>query len=131
MCCRKLSPNQRTPKQGPDYGRKLLCKTFQIFQDDQSATSGSESTLHVSKQVVGLKIPDKSTIDHSFHGLVGATCQSNRAIEVKEKHQGDASIADSVSHLVLLKYHGLYVDHPATLLKRRACCIPQHFQMKS
>ena len=43
---------------------------------------------------------------------------------VKEKHQVDASIADSEFHLVLLKYHGLYVEHPATLLKRRACCIP-------
>ena len=47
--------------------------------------------------------------------------------EVKEKHQVDASIADSVFHLDLLKYHGLYVEHPATLLKRRACCIPQLF----
>ena len=44
------------------------------------ATSGSEPTLHVSKQVVGLKIPDKSTIDHSFHGFTDTTCQSNRAV---------------------------------------------------
>ena len=129
----------------------------------------SEPTLHVSKQVMGLEIPDKSTIDLSFHGLTDATCQSNRAIidriswiltrlwnrnynsfppirrkvprdpdfikkylkELKEKHQVDASIADSVFHLVLLKYHWFYVEHPATLLKRRAYCIPQHFQMKS
>ena len=37
----------------------------------------------------------------------------------------------SVFHLVLLKYHGLYLEYPATLPYRTACCIPQHFQMKS
>ena len=35
--------------------------------------------------------------------------------EVEEKHQVDASIAGSVFHLVLLRYHGLYAEHPATL----------------
>ena len=35
--------------------------------------------------------------------------------EVKEKHQVDASIAGSVFYLVLLRYHGLYAEHPATL----------------
>ena len=44
------------------------------------ATSGSEPTLYVSKQVVGLEIPDKSMIDHSFHGVTDATCQSNRVV---------------------------------------------------
>ena len=139
-------------------------KCFKSDNMINRATSRSEPTLHVSKQVVGLEIPDKSTIDHSFHGLIDATCQRNRTIigtirgfltrlwnrnydrfpairkkvnrnpdfikkylkEVKEKHQVDASVADSVFHLALLKYHGLYVEHPATLLNRRACCILQH-----
>ena len=37
---------------------------------------------------------------------------------------------DNVFHLVLQKYHGLYVEHPATLGQRKACCILQYFQMK-
>ena len=44
------------------------------------ATSGSEPKLHVSKQVVGHKIQDKSTIDHSFHHFKNVTCQSNSAV---------------------------------------------------
>ena len=109
----------------------------------------------LSKQGMGLEIPDKSTSDHSFHGFTDATCQSNRAIisriswiltrlwnrnynsfppisrkVTRDPDFIDASIADSVFHLVLLKYHGFYVEHPATLLKRRAYCIHQHFQMK-
>ena len=55
-------------------------KHFKSYKVINRATSGSEPTLHVSKQVVGLEIPDKSTVDHSFHGFTDATCQSNRAI---------------------------------------------------
>ena len=44
------------------------------------ATSGSEPTLHVSEQVIGLEIPDKSTVDHSFHGFTYTTCEHNRMI---------------------------------------------------
>ena len=29
---------------------------------------------------MGFKIPDKSTVDHSFHGFTDATCQRNRTI---------------------------------------------------
>ena len=39
------------------------------------ATSKSEYTLHISEQVVGFEIPDKSTVDHSLHGFTDATCQ--------------------------------------------------------
>ena len=49
---------------------------FKSYKMINRATSGSESTMHVSKQVVWLEIPDKSTIDNSFHGLTDATCQS-------------------------------------------------------
>ena len=55
-------------------------KRFKSNEMTNRATSGSEPTLHVSKQVVGLKIPDKSTIDNSLHGFTDATCQSNRAV---------------------------------------------------
>ena len=55
-------------------------KRFKSNKMINRATLGSEPTLHVSKQVMGLEIPDKSTIDHSFHGFTDATCQSNRAI---------------------------------------------------
>ena len=44
------------------------------------ATSGTEPTLHIGEQCVGFKIPDKSTVDHSFHGFTDATCQRNRTI---------------------------------------------------
>ena len=44
------------------------------------ATSGPEATLHISEQIVGFKIPDKSMVDHSFHGFTDTTCQSNRVI---------------------------------------------------
>ena len=36
----------------------------------------------------------------------------------------------NVVHLVLLNYHGLYVENPATLPYGRACCMLQHFQWK-
>ena len=39
-----------------------------------------EPTLHISRQYVGFKILDKSTIDRSFHGFIDATCQRNRTI---------------------------------------------------
>ena len=55
-------------------------KCFKSNKMINRATSESEPTLDVSKQVMGLEIPDKSTIDHSFHGFTDATCQSNRVI---------------------------------------------------
>ena len=55
-------------------------KCFKSNKMINTATSGSEPTLHISKQVMGLEIRDKSTVDHSFHGFTDATCQSNRAI---------------------------------------------------
>ena len=51
-------------------------KRFKSNKMINSATSGSEPTLHVSKQVMGLEIPDKSKIDHSFRGFTDATWQS-------------------------------------------------------
>ena len=48
--------------------------------------SGSEPALHVSKQVVELEIPDKSTIDHLFHGFTDATCQRNMTITCKLRY---------------------------------------------
>ena len=44
------------------------------------AMSGSKPTLHISEQFVRFKIPDKSTVDHLFHGFTDATCQGNRTI---------------------------------------------------
>ena len=55
-------------------------KRFKPNKMINRATSGSEGTLHICEQFVGFKIPDKSTVDHSFHGFTDATCQSNRAI---------------------------------------------------
>ena len=43
-------------------------------------TCGSEATLHISGQIVGFKVPDKSTVDYSFHGFTDGTCQSNGTI---------------------------------------------------
>ena len=48
-------------------------KRFKSNKMINCATSGSEPTLHISEQFVGFKIPDKSTVDHSFHGFM-ATC---------------------------------------------------------
>ena len=55
-------------------------KRFKSNKMINRATSGSEATLHTSEQFVKFKIPDKSTVDHSFHGFTDATCQSNRTI---------------------------------------------------
>ena len=55
-------------------------KRFKSNKMINRATLGSEATLHISEQFVRFKIPDKSTVDHSFHGFTDATCQSNRAI---------------------------------------------------
>ena len=44
------------------------------------ATFISQPILHISEQFVRFKIPDKSAIDRSFHGLTHATCQSNKVI---------------------------------------------------
>ena len=59
---------------------RFPAKRFKSNKMINSAMSGSQPTLHVSKKVMGLEIPDKSTIDHSFHGFTDVTCQSNRAI---------------------------------------------------
>ena len=50
------------------------------FKMTNRITSGCEPTLHISEQFVGFEIPDKSTVDHSFHGFTDATCQRNRTI---------------------------------------------------
>ena len=55
-------------------------KRFKSNKMINRATLRSEATLHISETFVGFKIPDKSTVDHSFHGFTDATCQSNRAI---------------------------------------------------
>ena len=55
-------------------------KRFKHNKIINRARSGSETTLHINEQIVGFKLPDKSTVDHSFHGFTDATCQSNRAI---------------------------------------------------
>ena len=55
-------------------------KRFKSNKMINRATLGSEATLHISEHFVVFNIPDKSTVDHSFHGFTDATCQSNRAI---------------------------------------------------
>ena len=55
-------------------------KCFKSNKMINHTTFGSEPTLHISEQYVGFKIPDKSTVDHSFHGFTDATCQHNRII---------------------------------------------------
>ena len=55
-------------------------KQFKSNKMINRATSGSEATLHISEQIVGFKVPDKSTVNHSFHGFTDATCQCNRTI---------------------------------------------------
>ena len=49
-------------------------KRFKSNMMINRATSGPEATLHICEQLVGFKIPDKSTVDHSFHGFTDATC---------------------------------------------------------
>ena len=68
MYCHKLSPNQRTPKLGADYAKR-----FKSNKMVNHATSESEAILHISEQFVGFEIPDKSTVDHLFHGFTDAT----------------------------------------------------------
>ena len=55
-----------------------MVKSFKSNKMINRAMSGSEPTLHISEQFVGFEIPDKSTVDHSFHG--SATFQCNRTI---------------------------------------------------
>ena len=52
----------------------LPVKHFKSNKMINRATLGSEATLHISEQCVGFKIPDKSTVDHSFHGFTDTTC---------------------------------------------------------
>ena len=47
----------------------LPAKRFKSNKMINRATSGSEAPLHISEQFVRFKIPDKSTVDHSFHGF--------------------------------------------------------------
>ena len=49
-------------------------KRFKPNKMINRTTSGPEATLHICEQFVGFKIPDKSTVDHSFHGFTDATC---------------------------------------------------------
>ena len=55
-------------------------KRFKSNKMINRTTSGSEPTLHVSDQFVGFKIPDKFTVNHSFHGFTDAICQCNKTI---------------------------------------------------
>ena len=55
-------------------------KCFKPYKMINRATSGSETTFHISEQFVGFKILDKSTVDHSFHGFTDATCQCSMMI---------------------------------------------------
>ena len=55
-------------------------KRFKYDKIINGSTSGSEATLHTIEQIVGFTVPDKSTVDNSFHGLTDATCQRNRKI---------------------------------------------------
>ena len=55
-------------------------KRFKYNKMINRATSRSEPTLHINEQIVGFNVPDKSMVDHSFHGFTAATCQRNRTI---------------------------------------------------
>ena len=57
--------------------------------------------------------------------------KDNYLKEVIEDNWEDVKVTDNAFHPVPLKYHGLYIEHLATLLYREACYILQHFQMKS
>ena len=45
-----------------------------------SAASRYETTLHISEYMVGFEIPDKPTVNLSFHGFTDATYQRNSTI---------------------------------------------------
>ena len=55
-------------------------KHFKSNKIINRAMSRSEPTLHISEQFVGFKIPDKPTVNRSFHCFTDATCQRNRTI---------------------------------------------------
>ena len=55
-------------------GESFHAKRFKSNKMINHATSGSAATLHITEQIVGCEIPDKATIDHSFHGFTDATC---------------------------------------------------------
>ena len=56
-------------------------KRFKSKKMVNRTSSRSKSILHISEQFVGFKIPDKSTVDYSFHGFTDTGCQCNtRAI---------------------------------------------------
>ena len=68
-----------------------------------------------SNTVHHLSVNDRDVTSHRDIANALADNVSHNSSEVKEKHQVDASIAGNVFHLVLLTYHGLYAEHPATL----------------
>ena len=41
-------------------------KHFKSNKMINHATSGSEATLQINEEIVGFKVPDKSSVDHSF-----------------------------------------------------------------
>ena len=49
--------------------KNFPAKRFKSNKMIKRATSGSEPTLHISEQIVGYKVSDKSTIDDSIHGF--------------------------------------------------------------
>ena len=81
MWYHKLSPNKKHTESWCRLWMKVsLQKRFIPNETINRATSGSEPTLHIIEQIVEFKVPDKSTVDHSFQGFTYATCQRNMTI---------------------------------------------------
>ena len=85
------------------------------------AMSESEIALHISEQVVGFKVPDTSTVDHSFHGFTDATSQCSRIvlnIPVSLSHSNAINIQVTLGWFTFKPLKG-----PVTLLDYILKCI--------
>ena len=124
-------------------------KRFKSNKMINRATSGSDATLHINKSTVDHLFhgfTDTTCQCNRFGfgslpgfgvGMIIAFLQSEgkspdiqmllNIFKSKKKKRISVNIleVDNVFHLVLMKYHGLYAEYPAT-----PCCIRHHFQMK-
>ena len=55
-------------------------KRFKSNNVINSVAFGFETALYICEQFVGLMVPNKSMIDHSFHAFTEATWHRNRAV---------------------------------------------------
>ena len=56
--------------------KSFPAKRFKSNKMFNCAMSRPEPILYSSEKIVGFKVPDKSTVDNSFHNFTDATCRA-------------------------------------------------------